>query len=94
LRSSIGGIYAWRVSNAAKPAEQERMVHAADFAFRQALALCPYSPEAVYRYVNLLLSQNRVSDAILVASTFQKLDLKNASAANLVEQLKSMQRNK
>ena len=44
-------------------ADKERMAREADFAFRQAWALCPYSPEATYRYVNFLKSQNRAADA-------------------------------
>jgi tetratricopeptide (TPR) repeat protein len=34
--------------------------------FRVALQLTPESPEAVFRYVNLLMSQNRVADALPV----------------------------
>ena len=49
------------------------MNDAADFAFRQAWAICPYSPETVIRYVNLLISQNRRSDALLVAETAAKM---------------------
>jgi hypothetical protein len=67
LRSSIGGLYAWRAQNTADASEKKRMNDAADFAFRQAWALCPYSPEAVFRYVTLLTSENRTSDALLVA---------------------------
>ena len=43
------------------------MIKEADFAFRQAFAFCPYSPEAVFRYVNLLLSLQRFDDALMVA---------------------------
>jgi hypothetical protein len=35
--------------------------------FRIALQLTPESPEAVFRYVNLLMSQNRMADALPVA---------------------------
>jgi hypothetical protein len=72
LRSSIAGVYAWRMNHAANEAEKARMTRAADFAYRQAFALCPYSPEAVYRYVDLLKGQKRISDAILVAETAAK----------------------
>ncbi len=40
------------------------MLKEADFAFRQAFALCPSSPEVVFRYINLLLSQKRLDDSI------------------------------
>ena len=69
LRSSQAGLYAWRAQHAADAPEKERMNEAADYAFRQAFALCPYSPEAVFRYVNLLLSEHRLADAITVAET-------------------------
>jgi thioredoxin-like negative regulator of GroEL len=49
--------------------EKDRMTREADFAFRQAWALCPDSTEAVFRYVALLLEQKRVADALLVAET-------------------------
>ena len=38
LRSSIGGLYAWRYLNEPNPVLRDRMYREADFAFRQALA--------------------------------------------------------
>ena len=73
LRSSIAGLYAWRAQHATDAEGKKRMNNAADFAFRQSFALCPYSPEAVFRYVNLLLSENRGSDALLIAETAEKM---------------------
>jgi hypothetical protein len=73
LRSSIGGLYAWRARHATDAGEKKRMNDAADFAFRQAWALCPYSAETVVRYVDLLISQNRRVDALLVAETAAKM---------------------
>jgi hypothetical protein len=49
------------------------MNDAADFAFRQAWALCPGSPETVFRYVNLLTGEGRTADALLIAETAAKL---------------------
>ncbi len=66
LRSSIAGLYAWRAEHATTATEKARMARAADFAFRQALALCPGSPEAVQRYTAFLKSQDRAADAQLV----------------------------
>jgi hypothetical protein len=68
-RSSIAGLYAWRAGHSTNELEKKRMTVAADFAFRQAWALCPYSSEAVYRYINFLLAQNRFEEALLVAET-------------------------
>ncbi len=86
LRSSIGGIYTWRISdpNNRNPATQQRMIKEADFAFRQAFLFCPYSPEAVFRYINLLFSLQRFDDALLIAQTCQKLDPFNAQVMDLV----------
>ena len=70
----------------------------ADFAFRQAWALCPYSPEAVFRYVNLLMSENRGADALLVAETAAKMpSMKGRDGEpmrGLVKQLEQFQKAK
>jgi beta-lactamase regulating signal transducer with metallopeptidase domain len=68
-RSDIAGIHAWRANNSKSADEQKRMLKEADFAYRQAWALCPYSPEAVFQYVELLMSRQRKSDALLIAET-------------------------
>jgi len=98
LRSSIGGLYAWRAQNATDASEKERMNDAADFAFRQAFTLCPYSPEAVFRYVNLLTSQNRGADALLVAETASKMPAMKGrdgdQVRNLVRQLEQFRKAK
>jgi hypothetical protein len=90
LRSSIAGVYNWRITEAKTPDEKQQMTKEADFAFRQAYALCPVSPEAVFRYVQLLLSLNRADDARLLAETTLKLDPKNAQIQSLLEQLKNI----
>jgi len=90
LRSSIGGVYAWRVANSKSPAEQQRMIKEAEFTFKQAFAYCPFSPEAVYRYVNLLLSMQRLDDAILIIQTCKKLDPFNTSIDGLLNQVLAM----
>jgi len=97
LRSSIGGVYAWRLSPASPqeyqpktPAEREAMFREANFSFLQAFAFCPYSPEAVFRYAQLLLQVNRVDDAILVAQTCLVLDPYNGQVVSLLNNLKDM----
>ena len=67
LRSSIASLYVWRMNQAATADEKERMAREADFAYRQALALCPYLPEAIKNYADFLKSQNRDADAALVS---------------------------
>lgn len=95
-RSSIAGLYAWRAEQASSSSERKRMDDAADFAFRQSWALCPYSPEAVVRYVNLLMADGRVSDALMVAETAAKLpELKGKDGVQIramMLQLQDLQR--
>jgi hypothetical protein len=69
LRTSIGGLYAWRAQHTTGAGEKKRMNEAADFAFRQAWALCPYSSETVFRYVAFLMSEGRTADALLITET-------------------------
>ncbi len=84
LRTAIGGVYAWRADHATDPAEKERMTREADFAFRQAFALWPCSPEShstARRYVALLEKENRSADARLIRDVggrcFAKFNQKN-----------------
>ncbi len=97
LRSSIGGIFAWRLGpqcppeyRPKTPAQFQRVFREADFAFKQAFAFCPYSPEAVFRYAQLLSQFNRIEDALLIAETCLKLDPYNAQVSGLVDNLRSL----
>ena len=82
LRSSIGGVYNWRGTNAGTPGEKQRMAKEADFAFRQAYALCPTSPEVVFRYVQKsAVPSDRADDARLLVETTLKLDPTNAQSS-------------
>ena len=94
LRSSIAGMYAWRLGPSCPPeyrqktqAAQDALVRETDFAFKQSFAFCPYSPEAVFRYVNFLIPLGRIDDAIIVAETCLKLDPFNDGVKGLVNQL-------
>ena len=97
LRSSIAGMYAWRCSPSC-PAEyrqkskatQDALVRETDFAFKQSFAFCPYSPEAVFRYVQFLLQFGRLDDAIVVAKTCLKLDPFNTQISGLITNLNQM----
>jgi len=101
LRSSQAGMYAWRCFPQGPnypngclpeylektPQLQDALIRETDFAFKQSFAFCPYSPEAVYRYVNFLLPLGRVDDALIVAETCQKFDPYNGAVTNLVDTL-------
>ncbi len=96
LRSSIAGVYLWRLFQSPPeyrpktPEQFQQLLREADFAFKQAFAFCPYSPEAVFRYVTLLTQPqvNRFEDALLVAETCRKLDPYNSQVVGLVESLR------
>jgi Flp pilus assembly protein TadD len=53
--------------------DRGRMLREADLGFRQALALCPYSPEVIWHYDALLVSQGRTEEARLVRRMAQEL---------------------
>ncbi len=91
LRSSIASsIYQWRSDgqNSRSATERPRVTKEAEFAFKQAFAYCPFSPEAVFHFMNLLLGQNRVDDSILLLQTCHKLDPYNDQVSYYLEQLK------
>ena len=94
-RSSIAGLYAWRARQTKDAAERKRMNAAADFAFRQAWVLCPYSMETVVRYINVLTSENKFSDAQRVAVTVAKMpEMKGQDGGQiraLLDQIKNLQ---
>ena len=92
LRGAQAGLYLWRASDTKGPAERQRMQAAADFAFRQAFALCPSSPEVVFRYVNLLLQQGRPDDALLLVRAAKKIDPGNGQFENLARELDRIDR--
>ncbi|MFO1514586.1 MAG: tetratricopeptide repeat protein [Verrucomicrobiota bacterium] len=88
LRAAIGKLYAWRAEHASSPKEKERMLNEADLAFRQALALCPYSPEAVFPYAQLLVNQQRRTEVRLIAETWHQIDPGDQQVQGLLENLK------
>jgi hypothetical protein len=94
LRSAIGSLYNWRITNSKSPEERKRMSAEADFVFRQAFALCPRSPEVIFRYTTLLASAGRIEDAFRVAGTAQSLDPGNPQLENLVSELSRLKRAK
>jgi hypothetical protein len=66
LRTAQATVYERRAKSAATAGERDRMVKAADFAYRQAFALCPWAHEAVFRYEAFLRARNRPEEAQLL----------------------------
>jgi len=97
LRSAIGGLYAWRLSQECPaelrpqtPASATEIVEGNRVRLAPGFAYCPYSPEAVYKLMNLLMGSGRVDEAILLTETSLKFDPSNAVFQNLVDQLRTM----
>ena len=81
LRSSIAGLYAAR-----------GLSDEAEYAFKQAVELYPFSPEAVFRLANLYVQMRRIDDALAVARDFIAKDPNSDNAKSTIEQLENMQR--
>ena len=112
LRTSIADIYRWRINNyklaitkeadAAKRDDmrqkQERMTREYIFALKQAWAFCPYSPEVLSHFTQLLLSlgydeiqagdkaaaKARRDDAIELVTTYERFDPDSPMLKHLV----------
>lgn len=93
-RENIAGLYQWRARQTTDPVEKQRMNDAADFAFRQAFTLCPYSPEVVVSYIALLINENRKADALLMAETAAALpQMKDENGGNIRDIINQLKRN-
>lgn len=100
LRGAIAGTYLWRLGSLAgistppeylpkTEAARQRLVREAEFAWKQSFAYCPYSPEAVTKYIGLLLSlPGRLKDAELIAQTALDLDPLNEHFQYLVNEIR------
>ena len=73
-------------------AEMEALRRECDFAFKQSFAFCPYSPEAVIRYVNFLYQFQRFDDALIIAKTCLKLDPYNGQIAGVIDQIEQIKK--
>ncbi len=98
LRSSIAGVYAWRLK-ANSPGEyqpktdaaRQGLTQQADLALRQTFALCPSSPEAVFRYLDFLVQRRRLEDARRIARTAVDVDPKNGTFKQVLQSLENQQ---
>lgn len=64
----------------------------AEQGFQAAIDISPSNPEAVFRYVNLLLQQKRIEDAAQVAENGARAAPDNQQIGSLVEQLRKMKK--
>jgi tetratricopeptide (TPR) repeat protein len=103
LRGAIAGTYLWRLgalSGIPTPQQylpqteeqRQRLLREAEFAWKQAFAYCPYSPEAVFKYAGLLLNlPGRMADAKLIAQTALDIDPNNAQFKYLRDEIAKYQ---
>lgn len=89
LRASQARLYAWRFVNAQSEEEKERMYQAAKFAFLQAFAYYPASPEIIRQLPFLLLQGGETEDAVRVAKTVTIIDPKNANFQYVLREIQS-----
>jgi beta-lactamase regulating signal transducer with metallopeptidase domain len=92
-RSSIANLYTWRLGaglselppeySPKSDAEKQKLAEAADFAFKQGFAICPFSPEIVFGYVNFLVKQGRKADALAIVHAAVIVDPKNETFRQL-----------
>lgn len=74
LRGSIAGLYQWRLTNKMEADDAARLRAEADYALRQAYALCPTDKVVIHRCLSFLMEQGRGGDAIVLLNTARKLD--------------------
>lgn len=90
LRQAHASLYVWRLDRGGTAKEKEAMKRAAEFAFKQLLALSPDDPENVRRFVSLLRDQKRFADARLVLETGLKINPGSRRLGQLADELKGM----
>lgn len=90
LRSAITGLYWWRANSTTSAEEQQLLLREAEFSAKQAYALCPFSPEALYKLVNMLVLQNRFDDSINLIMTSMMFDSENDGLKDLLAQVKTL----
>ncbi len=76
LRSAIAGIYEYR-----------GMFDEAEYAYRQAVALYPLSPEAIFRLAQMFMKKGEVAKARELLEEFRKEDPNNDGAKGFLEQI-------
>lgn len=83
LRSAIGGIYAYR-----------HMAPEAIYAFKQALDLCPESPEGNFRLAQLYMELGRTDDALATLESLQRLDPLNSKITSAIDQIRGLKQSR
>ncbi len=81
LRSAIGGLYAAR-----------RMASEAEYAYRQAIELCPESPEGNFRLAQLYMEIGRFDNATALLDQYEKRDPYNVKIREAINTIQEMRK--
>ena len=81
LRSTIAGLYAAR-----------RMFDESEYAFRQAIALYPLSPEANFRLADIHMQQGEFAEARTIIEEFLREDTENDKVRDFLNQIVNLER--
>jgi hypothetical protein len=79
LRSTIGGLYAFRL-----------IIPEAEYTLRQAIALCPESPDGNFRLAQLYVELGRYDDALAVLKDFAKRDRYNPRIPDFIDTIRTL----
>jgi hypothetical protein len=91
LRVSIAGLYNWRLKNKMEADDPRRLQAEADYAFRQAFAMCPTSLEVVFRYLDFLMAQGEVENSVILVSTAHMLAPDNQLLQTVLAQVRKQE---
>jgi len=83
LRSNFAHLYQWHVKTAVSPKEKLLLIKDTNLAYLQSIALCPRNSEAVLGYVAFLIEQNKMQEALVVATLGEKADPANSAMVSL-----------
>ena len=86
--SDVGHAYSKMAAEQASLFLDRNLPTEAEQLFQLATQISPESPEVTFRYLNLLMGQDRVADAISVADKAVKADPNNAQFRQLLDVLK------
>ncbi|MCL1856099.1 MAG: DUF2723 domain-containing protein [Kiritimatiellaeota bacterium] len=81
MRSAIAGLYLYR-----------NLIPESEYAFRQAMELCPESPEACFRLANLYLNLRRYDDALALMQAYHEVDEFNDNVVAYIDTIKGLQK--
>ena len=94
MRAAVAGLYAWHATNTKSEVERRLMDAEAEYAFRQAVAIGPASPDAVGRYARRLADSGKLADALRLAKLATAIDPDEEKLKPLLQDLNQRLRSK